>query len=253
MPTARGDVASISTEVSGRQYNFLIGGFSTDFCNGDSMVESYDKELDAWTVHSDLLLGRADMALGVIDSHIFVIGGETVNDECSRSVPVSDVERLDAGTVSSTGTEAYTSKWEFEEDVPSTRFRFVGASYKRSIFLFGGQATYTDNLDGQNGGFPIENTTMLYVPAEYRNNSIGTGLQENAVDETETDFENSFPNEVSTADKNEHKINKKARTIGIAIAAAFILATILVFWCQRKKSMPFSENSTDMERPEVDP
>ena len=96
------------------------------------------------------------MALGQIDDHIFAIAGESVNDECTRSIPVIDVERLDAGAGTVTGGGgSYSGAWAVEQSLPSTRFRFVGASHK-AIYLFGGQRAWVDDLDGNgNGGFPV--------------------------------------------------------------------------------------------------
>lgn len=50
------------------------------------------------------------------------------------------------------------------QSVPSGRFRFVGASYQSTIYLFGGQGSYTDSLDGDNGGFPVLSDVMVYSP-----------------------------------------------------------------------------------------
>eukprot|EP00040_Diaphanoeca_grandis_P022320 m.119652 g.119652 ORF g.119652 m.119652 type:complete len:404 (+) comp28751_c2_seq1:236-1447(+) len=164
MPNARGDAISISTKSNGKTFHMVVGGFAQDICNGNSIVEQYNTTTDSWTQLQNLKLGRADMALGEIDSHVFAIGGETVNTGCNRSIARTDVERLDVGNL----THPYAGSWVLETEVPANRFRFVGASYQRSIYLFGGQLAWVDNLDGQgNGGFPVSNTTMVYRPNDF--------------------------------------------------------------------------------------
>lgn len=161
MPVAKGDISSITVEKpTGEALHFVVGGFYQDFCNGEKTVASYSHVDDAWTNRADLVLGRADMALGEIDGHIFAIAGETVNEGCTRSVPVTDVERLDVGDGSAA---AYAGAWVVEQELPADRFRFGGASHDRAVYLFGGQGAWTDNLDGNgNGGFPVIATTMVY-------------------------------------------------------------------------------------------
>jgi len=160
LPTPRGDVSSVS--VGGR--HFVMGGFANgDFCNGSKVIESYVAASDSWTSHQELKLGRADMAVGHIESHVFAIAGETVNNMCSRSIPVPDVERLDAGD--GDGGHNYTADWVVEQEIGHDRFRFVATSFGTSIFLFGGQGAWTENIDGEgHGGFPIHDTALLYTP-----------------------------------------------------------------------------------------
>lgn len=176
-PVAKGDIAAITVGGPGKELHFVVGGFYQDMCNGERTVASYNATADQWTVRSNLVLGRADMALGQIDDHIFAIAGESVNDECTRSIPVIDVERLDAGAGTVTGGGgSYSGAWAVEQSLPSTRFRFVGASHK-AIYLFGGQRAWVDDLDGNgNGGFPVIGTTMVYRP----NSTVDSGNGGNA-------------------------------------------------------------------------
>jgi hypothetical protein len=172
MPTARGDVGSVTirTSTNNKQTaspltHMVIGGFGTDICKPLSTVESYSVSDDVWTTLMPLQLPRADMAIGVIDNKIFVVAGETKNlSTCSNSplnpgisLPVNDVERYvpDSGL----------GVWEYEEDIPADRFRFQSASYGKQIFLFGGQASRVIPSDPTDNSFyPVLNTTMLYVP-----------------------------------------------------------------------------------------
>lgn len=102
MSTGRGDLGVISVpESDGSSSHYAIGGAGVDFCTMLNTVESYDIASDTWIILGVLTLPRADMALGVIDSELFVIAGETKDDSCDysifnpgESIPVSDVERF---------------------------------------------------------------------------------------------------------------------------------------------------------------
>lgn len=162
MPFQKGDAVAIAVETENESAGFVVGGFSFDWCNGEDSVASYDPTSDTWTVRANLALGRADMALAVLNDHIFAIAGETPNADCSKAVPVTDVERLDAGNASA----PYAGEWVVEQSIPSNRFRFIGATAGSTIYLFGGQGPWVDNIDGNgNGGFPVLNTTMTYSPS----------------------------------------------------------------------------------------
>lgn len=168
MPSARGDATSVT--VGGR--HFVVGGYSTDFCHPDAVIESYNATANAWMVHSNLTIGRGDAGVGTIDGKVFVIGGETNFDvACSRSAPIDDVESLAPGT-----TGRFTGSWSVEEPVPSNRFRFVGATVGGSIYLFGGQGDFIANMDGVNGGFPVHNDVMRYAPNTFSDFEVTTLL-----------------------------------------------------------------------------
>eukprot|EP00041_Stephanoeca_diplocostata_P028784 m.832257 g.832257 ORF g.832257 m.832257 type:complete len:457 (-) comp23435_c0_seq11:246-1616(-) len=177
MPSPRGDVQSITVNVSDypggpRELHFVLGGFSSDYCNGSRDVTSYDATTNMWTNHADLILGRADMALGDINGDVFAIAGETIDckPNHNRSVPVTDVEMLARGT--NTQPPFYNGSWVQSEEIPTERFRFAGVSYapKTAIYLFGGQGIWQDDITGDGrGGFPIQKTAVMYIPKEYRN------------------------------------------------------------------------------------
>lgn len=168
MSMGRGDLGVISVpESDGSSSHYAIGGAGVDFCTMLNTVESYDIASDTWIILGVLTLPRADMALGVIDSELFVIAGETKDDSCDysifnpgESIPVSDVERFVQGTTTT------SSFWVVEEEVPNERFRFVGASYNGKIYLFGGQSELV--ADATVPYYAILDTTMLYVPKSIR-------------------------------------------------------------------------------------
>jgi hypothetical protein len=161
----RGDLGVIAVPKDRKDTNkgsnyFIIGGFADNICSPLSVVETYDPDSNTWTTRTELSIGRADLALGVLDGFLFTIAGETKDTDCNSSsylpgtsIPVNDVERLDK----------VDGVWQYEEDIPADRFRFVAASYKDAIYLFGGQG----NLITPETGTPyyhVLNTTMLYVP-----------------------------------------------------------------------------------------
>lgn len=165
MAFPRGDLGAIAVPKNykdaslGFEY-YVIGGFAYDICNPLSVVETYDSNSQTWTTRIDLNEERADMALGVLDGFLFTVAGETKDHTCDStsylpgiSIPVNDVERL----------EKIDGTWNYEENIPNNRFRFVAASYKDAIYLFGGQGDLiTENTDTPY--HQVLNTTMLYVP-----------------------------------------------------------------------------------------
>jgi hypothetical protein len=165
MTYPRGDLGAIAVpkdrkDTSKGYTYYVIGGFADDICSPLPVVETYDPDTVTWTTRVDLRLGRADMALGVLDGFLFTIAGETKDSDCNSSlyvpgtsIPVDDVERLDQ----------VDGEWEFEENIPADRFRFVAASYKDAIYLFGGQGKIVTPETGT-PYYHVLNTTMLYVP-----------------------------------------------------------------------------------------
>lgn len=149
----RGDVQVLSHS----EEHYVAGGFGNDdWCNALATVESYNVATDAWTSHPDMAKARSDSAMGTLMGELFVMGGETLVN-CSRSVPVDDVERLYED-------ENNQGVWKEEESIPSDRFRFVAASMNDAIYLFGGQGEFDPSIPG----YHVHNTTMLYVPRTIR-------------------------------------------------------------------------------------
>eukprot|EP00656_Telonema_subtile_P051430 TRINITY_DN6912_c0_g1_i6.p1 TRINITY_DN6912_c0_g1~~TRINITY_DN6912_c0_g1_i6.p1 ORF type:complete len:219 (+),score=52.73 TRINITY_DN6912_c0_g1_i6:80-736(+) len=112
----------------------------------------------------DRILGRADMAVGSIGSHVFAIAGENPDSTCTSTNsgvadPVNDVERMtDAG------------QWAVEDPIPSDRFRFVAASFERTIYIFGGQGPL--NRATTPPTHHVLATTTRYVPTTVHNEDL---------------------------------------------------------------------------------
>jgi len=110
-------------------YHYVVGGFGSHTCDPVKTVESYDVAGDKWVTRTDLQIGRGDLALGVINDHMFAIAGETKDNTCvnggasGTSVPVDDVERFDSGTVFAHGHRRHAATTE----VPWLVFRGGGA------------------------------------------------------------------------------------------------------------------------------
>jgi hypothetical protein len=171
MSYARGDIGVIAVpkeknHPTAGSYYFVIGGFADNICVPLSVVETFDPLTKLWTTHTSLHHPRADLALGVLQGLLFAIAGETKDPlTCNStsyipgvSIPVKDVERLE---------KIDDLSWNYEEDIPDNRFRFVAASYKDAIYLFGGQGDLiqpsSSSID-TTPYYPVQNTTMLYVP-----------------------------------------------------------------------------------------
>eukprot|EP00457_Paulinella_chromatophora_P009684 gb/GEZN01009755.1/.p1 GENE.gb/GEZN01009755.1/~~gb/GEZN01009755.1/.p1 ORF type:complete len:381 (+),score=15.83 gb/GEZN01009755.1/:65-1207(+) len=160
MASGRGDISSIS--LSNTRLQYVVGGFANDpnDCNALNKVESFNPVTGLWTSHSPLTKGRADCAIGELGVQMLVIAGETVSVGCNRSIPVTNVERFIKGANETTSP----GSWIVETSIPDSRFRFVAGSYGNTIFLFGGQGRWTENLNGSGmGGFPIIRTVTTYV------------------------------------------------------------------------------------------
>lgn len=215
MPYARGDVQSLAVETAEGPLAFVIGGFdSADWCQAQATVASYNLALDTWTIHTPLILGRADLAIGEINGHLFAIGGETINEHCNGSVPVSDVERLDRNV----GNGPYGGDWTVELEIPEDRFRYTGVSYRNTIFVFGGQGGYVEDVDGTGiPGYPVLNTTMQYVAPRWQNNNLNVRFGNGDDDDDD--------NAVTYA------------IIGVAGGATVLLFAAFVMWYQKTGSV----------------
>lgn len=184
MSVGRGDVGTMTLQDKhGVYYHYIIGGFAYDICAPLDTVEAYDVSSDTWTSRTPVKRPRGDLAVGVIDSSMFVIAGETkAENGCDAenyipgtSIPVSDVERFDVNDLMNQNGDG---AWYYEEEIPANRFRFVAASHgaKDTIYLFGGQGGLVTPESGD-PYHPIHNTTMLYVPKSVaaKNNDLNDG------------------------------------------------------------------------------
>jgi len=176
MPTARGDLTATSvSQDAGSDVFYVVGGFGTDFCVPLKTVEQYDVDTDSWYTKADLMLARADLAMGSISNHVFAVAGETKDSTCGGSnpgvsVPVNDVERLD----SDNGASSDSGSWVVEEGIPGGRFRFVGCSYLRKLFLFGGQGLLNTSTTPAPTHHVLD-TVTLYVPQSIADEDLSDG------------------------------------------------------------------------------
>lgn len=147
LPTPRGDLTGVTaTDQDGTPYALVTGGFTHEngFCDPLATSERYDFSSDTWTDAADLLTGRGDKALVVLNDRVFAIAGERqIANIClvdkpepgDGTVPIDDVEWYNSGT----------DEWTAIEDLTNHRFRFAAIGYEDEIFTFGGQLAYDDS------------------------------------------------------------------------------------------------------------
>ena len=147
-PTKRGD--SIGVTMGNKGYVF--GGFTheNDWAMPVGHLESYDPSANRWESHPVMKTVRGDKAGAELHDRFHVIGGET-KDENGTSVPIDKVEVFDP----SDGT------WQTEGDIPSERFRFMAASTKNKIYIFGGQGKLQGA--GETSFYPVLPTVEAFV------------------------------------------------------------------------------------------
>lgn len=159
MSTGRGD---ISLQLFKGEF-YVIGGWNSAFTEALATVESFNPRTKTWTTRPSMLYARGDLAVGVMGNSLFAIAGEQrdpakdPNGDTLLSFPVPWVTRF---TLAS-------NKFQMEQPLPVSRFRFVGTSYNSSsnylnsaIYLFGGQTDY----DSKTKSFHISNGTLKYIP-----------------------------------------------------------------------------------------
>ena len=98
---------------------------------------------------------RGDKAGAVLHNRFHVIGGET-KDSQGNAVPVKDVEVYDP----------VTNTWQDEGDIPSERFRFMAASHKNKIFIFGGQKFLVGKAKQVGSYYPLSDAVEAFVEQE---------------------------------------------------------------------------------------
>ena len=159
MAIPRGDIGS---GLLNNQF-YVTGGWEADWCTPSKAVEKYDPVTNTWTNLPDLLYGRGDMVVGVLENYLFSIAGEQKlgGGNCDISTPVDYVGKYSPSS----------NSWSVEESLPLQVFRFAGVSYKsatvEAIYLFGGQLTFNYNINNPNGaygGYEVVNNVYQYVP-----------------------------------------------------------------------------------------
>jgi len=144
---ARGDIQAAVLDG----YAYVAGGITHEnqWCHPLASSERYHIATDTWQTMDDLMVGRADAAMGAIHGKVFIIGGETKPSDCDpdpafASIPVSDLE------VFQHADDAHnTNDWTVMEEFPADMFRFsaVAVPALDSIFTFGGQKPYNTECD----------------------------------------------------------------------------------------------------------
>ena len=61
--------------------------------------------------------------------------------------------------------------WVIESYIPESKFRFASATYDGSIYVFGGQSSYTANCSGYDYCFPVTNHTWAFTETAESQNS----------------------------------------------------------------------------------
>jgi hypothetical protein len=81
----RGDFHAV--ELYG--YAYFSGGIShlSNWCEGLKTTECYHMEMDTWEALPDLAVGRADMAIAMLNGKIVSVGGKMKPDVCEEEDP----------------------------------------------------------------------------------------------------------------------------------------------------------------------
>ena len=141
-PTPRGDIQAV--ELYG--YAYMAGGITHTnlWCEALKTTERYHMATDTWGTLDNLNVGRADMAVAVLNGKIISIGGEVkphdcleVRDPAYGSFPEDQVEVLLDGS------------WVHFEDFVEERFRFAAAVVPslNKLYTFGGQVPFDFTCD----------------------------------------------------------------------------------------------------------
>jgi hypothetical protein len=130
MTVTRGDFAVVQ---GNGDLVYAFGGWSDSngFCTPLASAEVYDPSADTWTAIGDLAVARGDKASGLLHGRIFAVGGES-KASCDDDVSVV------------TDVEVYapdSDTWEVVGDLPESAFRFASATWRHTIYVFGGQKT----------------------------------------------------------------------------------------------------------------
>jgi len=118
------------------KYAYVFGGFGSDWSAPIASVECYDSVLNTWSSLADMVSARADMAFAVVNTTLFVIGGET-KDSIGNSVALANVELYNT----------LFHSWEIVSPIAIPRFRFTSAGWEdmQRIFDIGGQLSFSSS------------------------------------------------------------------------------------------------------------
>lgn len=143
LAAARGDVHAATV---GESAAYVVGGYThaDEWCVPLVSTERYDVDADAWTTVGNLATGRADKALVAVNDRLYAVGGEAKHtcsgDPSEYTKALDDVEVL----LDADETDRNDHEWTVVADVPTRRFRFVGAPWPNtdSVYILGGQTFY---------------------------------------------------------------------------------------------------------------
>ena len=128
-------------------YAYAAGGIThtSNWCTSLTDFERYHMATDTWETLDDLTVGRADMAVAVLNGKIVATGGEvkplnceTLLDPAFGSLPQDDVEVF----IPSIGDSK--AEWVSYMASPRELFRYAAAAVPAmgAIYTFGGQKPY---------------------------------------------------------------------------------------------------------------
>jgi len=165
MTVARGDFAVVHDSSDDKVYAFGGWSDSNGFCAPLTSAEVYDPSADAWTALGDLAVGRGDKASGLLHGRVFAVGGESTascDDDAGGVSAVTDVEAYDPDT----------DTWEVVAELPEAAFRFASATWRHTIYVFGGQQTARFCAQHNATCNPLVNATWGFTE-EYDHSSDG--------------------------------------------------------------------------------
>jgi len=147
-PNPRGDIQAV--ELFG--YAYLAGGITDEgfWCDGLETTERYHMETDSWQEMAPLAVGRADMAMAVLNDKIVSIGGETKPDDCVNvKDPAYGSFPEDVVEVLLNPSSTSSAEWVRFEKFNDKRFRFAAAVVPAldKLYTFGGQLPFDFTCD----------------------------------------------------------------------------------------------------------
>ena len=132
-------------------YAYLAGGLTdtSNWCVGLRTTERYHMASDTWEELADLSLGRADMAVVLLNGKIVAMGGERKPDNCDVVDPAKGSYPEDQVEVLLNPSSGKDAKWVEYEDFEDNRFRFSAAAVPalNRIYTFGGQLPFDFDCD----------------------------------------------------------------------------------------------------------
>jgi len=233
-PHPRGDFHAVALDG----YAYLAGGIThtSQWCVGLKTTERYHMATDTWENLADLNVGRADMAVAIMNNKILAVGGEEKppeacsddggNDPAYGSIPSSHIDALLLHHDKNDHHQNYSvvsSEWVEVSEFEDGRFRFSAAvvpSLNR-MYTFGGQLPFDFNCDC----FPT--STHVGVGEE-----VYTG-----------DKDEAHNNQNTVIDETQTKSFVAAIILGSVIGAGIIVCVIRATYAYYQKSVMKQEEA----------